>query len=102
MVRVHMPHAPGATWVTEDARAVSAAKYGALDGGEGGIVRDQIADFDIGRAADFEIGAHVYLESDAPDDVLDDSDEPTEAATRIWWRATIHAKANPTNVGGTR
>jgi len=31
----------------------------------------------------------VYVESDAADDVLDDTDDETSVASRIWWHAVL-------------
>ena len=75
-----------------DTQAVPAEPYLALEeahGNPGGITRAELLDSDIRPLSSFEDGALLYVESDDPTDVLDDTDEDTERLTRIWWRAVL-------------
>jgi hypothetical protein len=77
--------------IPADAHAVPAELYARVDddaGNPGGITRGDIAGDDIRALGEFEDGADVYVEAEA-DDVLDDADEETTLASRIWWRARI-------------
>jgi hypothetical protein len=80
---------PMPTWLDEGTLAVAAEPYAALDEGQAGVTRGDIKDADIKTLDQFEPGAEVFLESDDPTDVLDDTDEVTERAAKIFWRATI-------------
>lgn len=56
----------------------------------GGITRADIDPADIQTLADLPDGAQLFVESDDPAaDTLDDTDDETSAATRIWWKATV-------------
>jgi len=83
---------PNPRVLSADARAVAAAPDLSVDeeaDDPGGITRADIADGDIRPVGTFEPGAEVYVESPDHEDVLDDTDETTEAETHIWWRAVI-------------
>lgn len=75
-----------------DARAVPAEPYVHIDdeaGNPGGVTRADLADDTIRPLGSFEDGAEVFIEGVADDDVLDDTDAETAAATRIWFRAAV-------------
>ena len=75
-----------------DVRAVGAEPYLALEeahGNPGGLTRADLLDNDIRPLGSFEDGDEIYVESDDPTDVLDDTDDDTIAATRVWWRARL-------------
>ena len=80
---------PVPTWLDSDVRAVPAASYCALDEGQGGVTRADIRTDDIVTLDQFAPGDDVFVESEDPEDILDDTDVATEVETRIWWRATI-------------
>ena len=74
--------------VEPDARAVSAERYGYVDddaGNPGGITRAEIGEGDIRQLSEFGDATEVFVESEDPDDVLDDEDPN---GSRIWWRGT--------------
>ena len=58
-------------------------------GNPGGVTRGDIASADIRTLGECADGQDVYVESDATDDVLDDTDDETSVTSRIWWRATV-------------
>jgi hypothetical protein len=62
---------------------------------------EDIASEDIKTLGSFKIGDEVFVESDDPTDVLDDTDAQTEAMTRIWWRARLVAPAHDPPAGAT-
>ena len=75
-----------------DVRAVPAEPYLAAEeaqGNPGGITRAELVDSDIRPLGSFEDGALLYIESDDPTDALDDTDDDSIAATRVWWRARL-------------
>lgn len=55
----------------------------------GGVTRADIRAEGVRRLGEFEDGQEVYVESDATDDVLDDTDDDTAMASRIWWRGRV-------------
>jgi hypothetical protein len=74
-----------------DTLAVAAGRYLRVEedaGDPGGIVRADIAGDDIRALGEFEDGDDVYVEGDA-EDVLDDADDETSTASRIWWRGRV-------------
>jgi hypothetical protein len=79
-------------WLPEETRAVAGEKYAHLDEGQSGITRADINDEDIRTLGSFKLGDDVFVESEEPDDCLDDSDEQREKDTRIWWRVTLVAE----------
>jgi hypothetical protein len=81
---------PLPTWLDGSVRAVPTEPYDDIDDGQGGITaRDIVDDASIARLDAFPVGADVYVESDDVTDCLEDETVETEAATRIWWLATI-------------
>jgi hypothetical protein len=85
-------------WIDGATLAVPAEPFlGDVDSGQGGITCSDIADEStIKTLAEFESGTEVYIESEDAEDCLDDTDTTTEAATRIWWRATVLGPEQPT------
>ncbi len=77
------------TWLPGSTRAVLSEPYADLDEGQGGLMFAEIRVEDIRTLSDFSPGATVVVESEDPRDVLDDTDEVTQAATHIWWRVII-------------
>ena len=55
------------------------------------MTRADLYDEHIRPLESFSPGDEVFVESDVPSDVLDDSTDETERATRIFWRAVIVA-----------
>lgn len=88
---VQLVDEPQPCWLDDSTAAVPAALYQHLDGddGPGGITRGDILQADIGPLCCFNIGAEIYVESTDNEDVLDDTNETMESATRIWWRAIL-------------
>jgi hypothetical protein len=76
-------------WLDGSVQAVPAEPYAAIDEGQGGITRGDIKDADIKTLDQFEPGAEVFVASDDPEDVLDDSDSASERDTKIFWRARL-------------
>jgi hypothetical protein len=76
-------------WLDGSVAAALAEPYAAIDEGQGGITRSDIKDEDIKTLDTFEPGAEVFVESEDPEDILDDTDRESEVATRIYWRAVI-------------
>ena len=90
MIRVrYTANDPNEVWLDGSALAVAAEPYVDLDEGQGGITRGDIMDADLKALADFEPGAEVFVESDDPNDVLDETDTATERASKIFWRGRI-------------
>ncbi len=74
-----------------DVRAVGAEPYLAIEeahGNPGGLTRAELRDDDIRALGSFDDGDQLYLEGE-PEQVLDDTDDDTIAATRVWWRAVL-------------
>ena len=74
-----------------DARAVAAEPCAEVDddaGNPGGVTRGDIRSEDVRGLGEFERGQQVYVEGD-PEAVLDDADDETTAACRIWWRGRV-------------
>jgi hypothetical protein len=80
---------PSEVWIDGSVLAVGAEPYAELDEGQGGITRGDIKDGDLRALGTFEPGAEVFIESDDPTDVLDDTDTTTEQQTKIFWRAVL-------------
>lgn len=76
-------------WLDGSVRAVRAETYADLDDGQGGVTRADLKTDDILTLDQFALRDDVFVESDDPTDVLDDTDIATEVETRIWWRAVI-------------
>jgi hypothetical protein len=75
-----------------DIRAVPAEPYAGIEddaGNPGGVTRADIRSEDVRCLGEFDDGSDVYVESDATDDVLDDTDDEAAAASRIWWRGRV-------------
>jgi hypothetical protein len=58
-------------------------------GNPGGITTGDIKEGDIRPLGSFMTGSEVYVESDDPEDCLDDTDEESQRKTHIWWLAEI-------------
>jgi len=74
-----------------DTRAVPADLYTEIEddaGNPGGVMRADIRAVDMRCLGELEEGQDVYVEGD-PEDVLDDEDDETTLASRIWWRGRI-------------
>jgi hypothetical protein len=71
---------PGAT------RAVLAQSCAAYDLGQGGVTADEIDAAHVAALITFPVGSELFVESS---DCLDETDETTEAASRIWWRVVV-------------
>jgi hypothetical protein len=83
---------PNPRVVAGGTRAVPADLYASVDeaaGNPGGVTRADLTDADIRALSEFVDGQEVYVESSEPADVLDDTDDTTATATRIWWRARV-------------
>lgn len=80
---------PTEVWLDGSIRAVAAAPYAHLDDGQGGVTFGDLKPEDVRALDTFASGAEVFVESEDPDDVLDDTDSTTEVVTRVWWRATV-------------
>jgi hypothetical protein len=93
MIRVRFTRSaendPTEVWLDGTILAVAAEPYAELDDGQGGITRGDIKDEDIRALDTFEPGSEVFVESDDPQDVLDDTDATTERETKIFWKAVL-------------
>ena len=77
-----------------DAHAVAAGPYIQVEedaGDAGGVTRADIKVVDIRALGEFEDGKEVFVEGDA-EHVLDDADDETTLASRVWWRGRVLEK----------
>jgi hypothetical protein len=82
---------PNPSVLSANTRAVPAALYRPIEseaGEPGGVTASDIDPQQVRALGDFSDGDEVYVEGE-PDDVLDDTDDDTAAATRIWFRARL-------------
>lgn len=91
MIPVRFPHMRGEplVWLPEETAACCTQGYENIDDGTGAITTSEVGEGDVAALSTYPVGESVYIQSDDPDDVLDDSTDETEAQTRIWWLAQI-------------
>jgi hypothetical protein len=83
---VDFPNDDRPTELPGDTRAVMASAYAWCDIGQGGVTAEEIDLADVAAIITYPLGSELFVESDNPDDCLDDTNGATAAATRIWWR----------------
>lgn len=86
---VAFPHDDRPSTLPGETRAVLATTCAEFDIGQGGVTFEEVDPEDVAPLITFPLGSELFVESALESDCLDDTDDETAKATRIWWRAVV-------------
>ena len=86
---VEFPNDDRPTELPSNTRSVLAESCAEHDIRQGGVTFEEIEPGDVRQLAAFAVGDELFVETTSASDCLDDTDDDTEARTRIWWRALV-------------